>query len=76
MLRFSHENVSTIVSRKNPFKEIKFPDACENDECNCRGKCKGTEVPSDKYSIDAIKVVASTVKDFIDSKIKKMFYAE
>ena len=74
MVSFSYENCSTIVSRKHPFTEIIFPDACKNDECNCRGECKGTEVPNEKFSIDAIIVVANCVKDFIDKKNKKVFY--
>jgi hypothetical protein len=76
MVSFAYENCSTTVSRKHPFKEVIFPDACKNDECNCIGECKGIEVPSKKFSIDAIKVVANTVEEFIDKKIKKVFYAE
>jgi hypothetical protein len=76
MVSFTYENCSTIVTRKNPFKEVIFPGACEDNECDCRGECKGTEIYSEKFSIDAIKVVADSVKDFIDKKIKKVFYAE
>jgi len=77
MVSFSHENCSTIVSRKSPFKETLYPVDCLNDKCDCRWDFHPyVEVPSDKYSIDAIKVVANSVGDFIDNKIKKMFYAE
>jgi hypothetical protein len=77
MVSFSHENCSTIVSRKSPFKETLYPVDCLNDKCDCRWDFHPyVEVPSDKYSIDAIKVVADTVEKFIDSKIKKIFYAE
>ena len=75
MVSFSHENCSTSASRKHPFKETLYPVECLNDECNCRTDYHPyVEVPSDTYSIDAIKVVANTVKDFIDKKIKKVFY--